>query len=109
MRPRRLVLLVAAAQVALPVSLLGVRWWQQGSRPTSELGASWQMYTWAPASRYTGTDVSGRSRPLEVDNLPPILRAVSTGRVVPDRLCAAHPDVVVVHRDGGPEPGTYRC
>lgn len=109
MRPRPLVLLLAAAQVAVPASLLAVRWSQEGSRPTSELGASWQMYSSAPVPRYSGTDGAGRSRPLDADRLPPVLRAVSTGRVVPDRLCAAHPDVVVVRRDGGPDPGSYRC
>ena len=109
MRRRRLVILVAAAQVALPVSLLVVRWSQEGLRPTSELGASWQMYSSAPVPRYTGTDASGRTRPLETDGLLPVLRSVSTGRVVPDRLCAAHPDVVAVRREGGPQPGSYRC
>lgn len=109
-RPRRrLVVLVAAAQVALPVALLGVRWAQEGSRPTTELGASWQMYSSAPVPRYTGTDAAGRTRPLDTGGLPPVLRAVSTGRVVPDRLCAVHPDVVVVRRDGGPQPSAYRC
>ena len=108
--PRRgLVAFVAAAQVALPVALLGVRWSQEGSRPTSELGASWQMYSSAPATRYTGTDATGRIRPLDTSGLLPVLRSVSTGRVVPDRLCATYPDVVLVRRDGGPQPGTYRC
>jgi hypothetical protein len=108
-RHRPLVLAVAAAQVVVPVVLLGARWVQEGSRPTSELGASWQMYTSAPVPRYTGTDAGGRSRSLAAESLPPVLRAVSTGRVVPERLCARYPDVVVVRRVGGPDPGDFRC
>ena len=109
MRRRPLVLLIATAQVALPLSLLGVRWAQEGPRPTTELGASWQMYSSAPVPRYSGVDARGRTRPLDAGRLLPVLRAVSTGRVVPERLCAAYPELVAVRRDGGPQPGTYRC
>lgn len=106
---RRAVLLVAAAQVLVPVALLGVRWAQEGPRATTELGASWQMYSSAPVPTYTGTDARGSTRPLDAAALRPVVRAVSTGRVVPDRLCDRHPDVVVVRRAGGPDPGDFRC
>lgn len=108
MRPRPLVLAVAALQVVLPLSMLAVRWADQGSRPTSELPASWQMYSFAAPAGYLGLTASG-SRPLDVRPLPPVLRAVDTGRVVPDRLCRLHPDLLAVRRTGGPDPGTFRC
>ena len=38
-----------------------------------------------------------------------LLRAVATGSVVPDRLCADDPSLVVVRRDGGADPGEFRC
>ena len=109
MRPRPLVLAVAALQVALPLAMLVVRWADEGSRPVSELPASWQMYSYAATPTYDGVDARGSARPLDVDALPPVLRAVGTGRVVPDRLCARHPDLVEVRRTGGPQPGTFRC
>jgi hypothetical protein len=108
-RARPVVVAVAALQVALPGAMLLLRWVDEGSRPVSELPASWQMYSSAPAATYTGVDTSGDVRPLGVEDLPPFVRAVSTGRVVPDRLCDRHPDVVVVRRAGGPEPGAFRC
>ena len=107
MRP--LVLAVAALQVTLPLTMLGIRWVDEGSRPVSELPASWQMYSAGPAAQYTGVDAAQRRRPLDVDPLPPVLRAVDTGRVVPDRLCARHPDLVSVQRTGGTQPGTFLC
>lgn len=107
MRP--VVLAVAALQVALPLSMLGVRWAQEGSRPTSELPASWQMYSSVPAARYTGVGTDGAERPLDVEPLPPVVRAVDVGRVIPDRLCARHPELVTVRRTGGPDPGTFAC
>ena len=106
---RPLVLLVAGAMLALPLSMLGVRWATEGSQPVSELPASWQMYSSREAPAYTGTDAGGRARPLSADPLPRVLRAVGTGRTVPDRLCALHPDLVVVSRTGGAEPGTFTC
>ncbi len=108
--PRRpVVLAVAALQLALPLSMLVARWVDQGSRPVSELPASWQMYSYAPAASYTGVDAAGRARTLDVGLLPPVLRAVDTGQVVPDRLCDRHPDLVVVRRGGGTQPGTFAC
>ena len=107
MRP--VVLAVVALQVSLPLSMLGVRWAQEGSRPESELPASWQMYSSVPAAQYVGVDGTGSERPLDVTPLPPLVRAVDVGRVVPDRLCARHPDLVAVRRTGGSETGTYRC
>ena len=107
MRP--VVLAVAALQVALPLSMLAVRWAQEGSRPESELPASWQMYSSVRAADYTGVDAQGRERRLDVDPLPPVVRAVDVGAVVPDRLCARFPDLVAVRRTGGTEPGTFRC
>ena len=109
MAVRPLVLAVAALQLAVPGTMLVVRWAHEGSRPTSELPASFQMYSYAQRSTYTGTDAAGRVRPLDVDPLPLVVRAVGTGRTVPDRLCARNPDVVAVQRYGGPQPGTYRC
>ena len=107
MRP--LVLAVAALQVAVPVSMLGVRWATEGSRPVSELPASFQMYSAEPPVSYTGTDRSGRSRPLDVSDLPPVVRAIDSGDLLPRRLCARHPDLVAVERSGGLPPSTYRC
>ena len=95
--------------VVVLVLLLGVRWAQEGSRPRVELPASWQMYTATEPATYAGRDAAGTTRPLDVDGLPPGVRAVDTGRVVPGRLGAAHPEVVVVVRSGGPEPGAFRC
>ena len=40
---RRRVLLLVTAQVALPAVMLTARWADEGSRPTSERPASWQM------------------------------------------------------------------
>lgn len=107
MRP--MVLAVAALQVALPATMLGIRWAQEGSRPQSELPASWQMYSSVRAADYLGVDRQGRERPLDVDPLPPVVRATDVGRAVPDRLCARFPDLVAVRRTGGPDPGTFRC
>ena len=109
MRPRPLVLAVAALQVALPVSMLVARWVTEGSRPVSELPASFQMYSAEPPVTYTGTDRRGRVRPLDVSDLPVVLRAVDTGDVLPRRLCARHPDLVSVERTGGLPPATYPC
>lgn len=109
MRIRPVVLAVAALQVLLPLSLLAVRWVDEGSRPVSELPASWQMYSSVPAPTYTGADASGRLRELDVAPLPVVLRAVGTGRGVPDRLCDRHPDLVVVRRAGGTQPGAFSC
>lgn len=107
MRP--VVLAVAAVQVVLPVSLLVARWSEQGLRPVTEYPASWQMYSAAPVPVYFGTDAAGRSRRVDVDDLPPLVRDVGSGRLVPDLLCSRFPDLVRVERDGGPDPGTYRC
>lgn len=109
MRPRPLVIAVAALQVALPLTMLAVRWAGEGSRPVSELPASWQMYSYAAVPTYVGVDAPGAARRLDVDALPPVVRAVGTGRVVPDRLCARHPELVEVRRVGGPQPGVFRC
>ena len=106
MRP--VVLAVAALQVALPLTMLAVRLADEGTRATSERPASWQMYSSTGVPSYTGLDRSGRERELDVDDLPPVLRAVDTGRVVPDRLCA-QADLVAVRRTGGADPGTFRC
>lgn len=109
MRPRPAVLAVAALQVALPLSMLAARWAAEGSRPQSELPASWQMYSSVAAPRYTGVAASGDVRVLDVDPLPPLLRAVDTGRVVPDLLCERLPDLVAVRRSGGTFPGVFPC
>ena len=109
MRPRPLVLAVAAVQVVLPLTMLVARWADEGSRPVTERPASWQMYSHADRPAYVGVDARGAVRTLDADVLPPVLRAVGTGRVVPERLCARHPDVVEVRRTGGPQPGRFRC
>jgi hypothetical protein len=100
---------VAAFQFAVPAAMLGVRWAQEGSRPVSELPASFQMYSAEPPITYLGTDRQGHLRPLDVGPLPPVLRAVDTGRVLPDRFCAWHADLVAVQRIGGTQPGSYPC
>lgn len=104
-----MVLVVAVLLLALPLTMLVVRWVEQGTRPQTELGASWQMYSAVPSPTYTGTDASGRTGPLDVDPLPPVLRDVDTGAVVPDLLCHRHPELVLVRRDGGTQPGAFRC
>ena len=107
MRP--LVLAVVAAQVALPLSMLVDRWADEGTRATTERPASWQMYSSVQPPRYRGVDRDGTRRPLDVAPLPPLVREVTVGRTVPDRLCARHPDLTVVVRDGGTDPGAFRC
>ncbi len=109
MRPRPVVLTIAALQVAVPVSMLVARWATEGTRPVSELPASFQMYSAEPPVSYTGTDRHGLSRPLDVSDLPVVLRAVDSGNVLPRRLCARHPDLVAVERRGWLPPATYRC
>ena len=109
MRIRPIVLVVAAVQLALPLSMLALRWEREGARPVSELPASWQMYSAVRASSYAGVDAAGAQRELDTAPLPPVLRGVGTGRVVPDRLCARHPDLVLVRRSGGTQPGEFRC
>lgn len=59
MRP--LVLAVAGLQVALPLTMLGVRWADEGSRPTTERPASWQMYSSTAVPVYDGLDAAGRT------------------------------------------------
>ena len=108
-RPRPLVIAVVAVQVLLPLTMLAVRWTGEGSRPVSELPASWQMYSSVAPARYDGIDAAGRVRRLDVAPLPPVVRAVDTGSVVPDRLCAATPGLVAVRRTGGPDPGAFPC
>lgn len=80
MRARPVVLAVVAVQIALPASMLVARWAAEGSRPVSELPASWQMYSAVPAPVYTGTDAEGRVRQLDVGPLPVVVRAVNTDR-----------------------------
>ena len=107
--PRPLVLAVAALQLGIPLTMLVVRWADEGSRPVSELPASFQMYSSTPAPTYSGLDANGRLHALSVASLPPVLRAVDTGRSVPDRLCGRDPDLVEVRREGGTEPGAFPC
>lgn len=107
MRP--VVLAVAVLQLAVPLTMLGMRWADEGSRPVSELPASFQMYSSTAPAAYSGLDAAGAARALSVRSLPPVLRAVDTGRSVPDRLCARHPDLVEVRRTGGTQPGAFRC
>lgn len=104
-----MVLAVALLLLVLPLTMLVTRWVEQGTRPQTELPASWQMYSAVLSPAYTGTDAAGASRALDVDPLPPVLRDVDTGRVVPDRLCALHPELVSVRRDGGTQPATFAC
>lgn len=89
--------------------MLAVRWSQEGARPASELPASWQMYSSVPAAHYAGIDRLGQSRPLTVDALPPVLRAVDVGALIPSRLCARDRRLAVVIRTGGPQPGRFPC
>ena len=109
MRVRPLVLLVVALQLALPLGMLAARWAEEGPRPVSERPGSWQMYSAARASTYTGVRADGVERPLDVAPLPPVVRGVGTGRVVPDRLCRRDPGLVLVRRRGGTQPGDFRC
>lgn len=106
---RPVVVAVVLVQVGLPAVLLAGRWVLEGSRPVTELPASFQMYSATPPPAYTGVDADGRVLELDVDGLPLVLRRVGTGTVVPDRLCARDPDLVEVRRRGGPAPGTYPC
>ena len=108
-RPRPVVCAVLVAQAAVPLTMLALRWADEGSRPQVERPASWQMYSQAPRPAYTGVDAAGRARALDADALPLLVRAVGTGRVVPDRLCDREPDLVEVRRAGGPDPGRFAC
>lgn len=98
-----------AAQLALPGAMLTARWTAEGSRPVTEYPASWQMYSVVPPVAYTGVDADGAERALDTDDLPPVLRRIDTGRVVPDRLCARAPRLREVVRRGGTQPGRFRC
>lgn len=109
MRPRPTVLLVLVLQVALPVGMLVDRWADEGTRPVSERPASWQMYSAVPLPTYVGIDATGSARRLTVDELPLGVRSIGTGRTVPDQLCRRNPDLDVVRRDGGRQPGAFRC
>ena len=109
MPARPVVCAVAALQLAVPLAMLAARWAQEGSRPSAELPASYQMYSAAPPATYSGTDRLGVVRVLDTGPLLPVLRAVGTGRLVPDLLCRRHPDLTVVRREGGPQPGLFRC
>lgn len=102
---RRALLAVVALQVGLPLVMLVDRWVDEGVQPRSERPASFQMYSAAERPSYVGLTANG-SRPLATD-LP--WGAVGTGRLVPDRLCDAHPDLVAVRRTAGAERGTYPC
>ena len=104
MRP--LLLAVVALQVGVPGAALVDRWADEGSWPVSERPASFQVYSSAERPVYTGVAADGTERRLVASGL---LRAVATGRVVPDRLCEADPSLVAVRRDGGADPGTFRC
>lgn len=107
--PRPVVLAVVALQLGLPLAMLADRWADEGLRPRTERPASWQMYSQAAPPRYTGVDRRGGERPLELEVVPRLLRAVGTGDAVPARLCRAHPDLVAVRRDGGPDPLLHPC
>lgn len=105
-----LVLAVVVLQVAVPAAMLAVRWATEGSWPATELPASFQMYSAVvPSYAYSGVDAAGRQRSLDPRVLPPVVRAVGTGRGVPDRFCDRHPDLVLVRRTGGLDPGQWRC
>jgi hypothetical protein len=106
---RPAVLVVAALLLGVPSTMLGARWSAEGSWPVSEYPASFQVYSASPRPEYDGIDASGRSRPLSLDGLPRVVRAVGTGRVVPDLLCARHPELTAVRRTGGVRPGTFPC
>lgn len=109
MHPRPTILFVIALQVALPVGMLVDRWADEGTRPVSERPASWQMYSAVPPPTYVGIDAAGGVRPIPVDELPIGVRAVGTGSTVPDQLCRRHPDLDVVRREGGRQPGAFPC
>ena len=103
-------LAVVVLQLALPAVMLSVRWATEGSWPATELPASFQMYSAVvPAYAYTGVDAAGRERALDPRVLAAVVRAVGTGRVVPDRFCARYPELVTVRRSGGLQPGQWRC
>jgi hypothetical protein len=106
---RRPLLVLVAVQVALPLVLLADRWLDEGAFPVDERGASFQMYSSAPALAYEGVDAAGRVRPLDVGVLPVWQRAVATGDVVPRALCDRSGDLVLVRRTGGADPGEHRC
>ena len=105
---RRLLLGVVLLQVGVPAAMLVDRWADEGLEPRSERPASFQMYSAVERPAYVGVTAGG-PRPLSLAALPLAVRAVGTGRLVPDRLCALHPDLVAVRRTAGVERGTYRC
>ncbi len=106
MRP--VLLGVVALQVGLPLALLADRWADEGVEARTERPASFQMYSAVERPAYVGVSAAGE-RPLSVATLPLAVRAVGTGRLVPDRLCRLHPDLVEVRRTAGVERGRFRC
>lgn len=104
-RSRLPVLILIAVQFAVPAWMLTARWVQEGSRPTSERPASWQMYSFVPPAQYRAAD----GRLLSTEDLPLLVRAIDTGEVVPELLCARHQHLRSVQRLGGPDPGTFSC
>lgn len=109
MPQRPAVLVLVAAQVAVPLTMLVARWSDEGVRPVTERPASFQMYSSTEVPAYTGVRADGSSSALTVDGLPPVLRAVGTGTVVPRALCARDRSLVLVRRAGGPDPREVRC
>lgn len=106
MRP--LLVGLIAVQVAVPLALLADRWADDGVHPRTERPASYQMYSAVEPPAYVGVTAAGE-RALSLDRLPLAVRAVGTGRLVPDRLCALHPDLVAVRRTAGVDRGRFAC
>lgn len=96
-----LVATFVAAQIAIPILLLGARWSNEGSMPTTEYPFSWQMYSTVTPGTYTGTAADGSQRDLTLDGLPLVTRAIAYTDEVPRLLCARHPDLTSVTRSGG--------
>jgi hypothetical protein len=96
-------------QILVPLGALGIRWVQEGSRPASELPFSFQMYSAAPTAQYIGRDSDGNLRELTTSGIPLVIRQVSYGLSVPERLCAADQALTSVERLSGPDPLVFQC
>lgn len=92
---RRIVAIVVAVQVAIPLGMLAARWVNEGSQPVSEYPLSWQMYSAVDSGTYVGND-GVNDIPLNSDDLPPFVRYAGYGPTVPEMLCEANPQLISV-------------
>ena len=101
-------------QLGLPAAFLLDRWVTQGPAPRFEYTFSWQMFSAVDIGSYTGVTHSGEDIELDLEGLPPIVRAVSYTDTTPRMLCARDPYLKeVVRRDAATalegHEGVFTC